>query len=244
MNDIKLPFIISVIGPKRTGKTTFIKKWLDQALLDHFRYVVLFSPTAELSSDFTDLQDDNRITLIMKTKSSEFESSAEKLFDKLETLKKTDGFAPPTLLILDDCGTDPILNANSTLDKYCIRHRHAELSILAVGHSLRGTCGLPKAFRSQMDMAILFNPNSMSELETILKEVLFSEHQQIARRKAVEVYSEDYNFIVWRPAATYYEKLMINFTEPLIPLGDPLTEISRPSKMRGKRRRKNGSSTS
>lgn len=216
MDDIKLPFIISVIGPKRTGKTTFINKWLDQTLLKHFRYVVLFSPTAELSGDFNALLHDDRVRVIVKTRSEDFPGTAKDLFERLEHLKKEQGFAPPTLLILDDCGTDPIMNKDSVLDRYCIRHRHAELSILAVGHALRGTCGLPKSFRSQIDMAILFNPNSMSELETILKEVLFSEHQATARRRAVEVFSEDYNYIVWRPAASYYDKLKINFDEPLI----------------------------
>ena len=56
----------------------------------------------------------------------------------------------------------------------------------------------------------------MSELETILKEVLFSEHIKEAKRKAIEAFSEPYNYIVWEPAATYFDKLKINFTDPLV----------------------------
>lgn len=216
MDKIKHPFIISVVGPKRTGKTYFINKLLRDHLLDKFRYVVIFSPTAELSGDFDDVMEDRRATFIKKCDTKEYEECARKLFDQLEGLKKSEGKAPNTLLILDDCGTDPILNANSVLDKYSIRHRHASLSILAVGHSLRGTCGLPKAFRQQLDMAIFFNPTSMSEMEAILKEVLFSQHLKAARQRAVEVFNEDYNFIVWTPSAPYKRKLMINFTDPLI----------------------------
>ena len=187
MENIKIPFIISIIGPKRTGKTTFLKKWLNTALLKKFRYIILLSPTAKLSGDFEELADNDTVHFIMKSDPSKFADTSKALFDRLEQLKTREGRAPPTLLILDDCGTDAIMNQNSILDKYCIRHRHSELSILAVGHSLRGTCGLPKSFRSQMDMAILFNPNSMSELETIFKEVLFSEHLKEAKRKAIEV---------------------------------------------------------
>lgn len=229
MDNIKLPFIITVIGPKRTGKTTFIKKWLDEVLLDKFKYVILFSPTAELSSDFSTIAQDERVHFIMKCDSSDFADCAKNLFERLETLKKGEGHAPPTLLILDDCGTDPIMQQNSILDKYCIRHRHSELSILAVGHSLRGTCGIPKAFRSQIDMAILFNPNSMSEMETILKEVLFSSDLKTAKQKAVEAFSEPYNFIVWKPSAPYYDKLTINFEDPLV---SKTTQTKKTSKKR------------
>jgi len=181
-----------------------------------FRYVIIFSPTAELSGDFDEIIEDKRATFIKKCDSEDFAKCAKALFEKLEKLKLGEGEAPPTLLILDDCGSDPILNANSPLDKYSIRHRHAGLSILAVGHSLRGTCGLPKALRQQVDYSVFFNPTSMSEMEAILKEVLFSQHLKAARAKAVDVFSEPYNYIVWTPSAPYRDKLMINFETPLI----------------------------
>ena len=216
MDALKPPFIMSVVGPKRTGKTTFIKNLLKDHLLQHFKYVIIFSPTAELSGDFDEIANDKRSTFIKKTKTEDFGNCAKSLFERLETLKLDDGQAPNTLLLLDDCGTDPILNANSMLDKYSIRHRHAGLSILAVGHSLRGTCGLPKALRQQVDVAVFFNPSSMSEMEAILKEVLFSQHLKAAKQKAVEVFGQPYNYIAWIPAAPYFQKLLINFETPLV----------------------------
>jgi hypothetical protein len=56
----------------------------------------------------------------------------------------------------------------------------------------------------------------MSELETILKEVLFSTHLKQAREKAVELFTIPYNYLVWTPAAPYFDKLTMNFTERLV----------------------------
>lgn len=221
---IRSPFIMTVTGPKRTGKTTFIRDLVKQNLSKEFRYIIVMSATCDLSGDFDFVKEipAARYSIV----DSSFTDKCAAILEKLEA-KQRNGMQQKTLLILDDLATDPILNPKSILDSYCIRHRHVGLSIIVVGHALRGTCGLPKALRSQIDYNIIFNPASMTEMETILKEALMNNDLREAKNKIKEVFSVPYNFIMYEPAKPYYEKMMINAKTPLI---SPNGENKRTSK--------------
>jgi hypothetical protein len=171
------------------------------------------SATADLSGDFEFIKEIPavRYTII----SSSFTQRCASMFEELES-KQRDGAGRKTLLILDDLATDPILNPKSVLDSYCIRHRHVGLSLIVVGHALRGTCGLPKALRSQIDYNIIFNPASMTEMETILREAVMNHDITQAKKRIIDVFSVPYNFLIYEPAKPYYQKMMINGNIPLI----------------------------
>jgi len=138
-----------------------------------------------------------------------------RLTRRLEELQEN-GEAPNTLLVVDDLATHPILNPNSILDKYVIRHRHAKLSMMIVGHSLRGVCGLPKAMRSQIDYNIMFNPASVTEMTTLIKECVFSDDFKKVLANVKDLFSTKYNYMVFEPAAVYSMKLVDNFGRSML----------------------------
>lgn len=223
---------MTVTGPKRVGKTTFIRELLKKCLLDEFEYVVVMTPTGQLSGDFDFLDEQRKAKYIVNTDPSDFEDMALQLFQKQEELQLKNKQAPRTLVILDDCATNKILRERSVLDKYIIRHRHAQLSFLIVGHSLRGVCGLPKSIRMQIDYNIIFNPASMSELETILKEAILPVHLKGTKERVVAAFQQPYNYIVYQPAERYSHRLLLNWKKPMIYLPGNSNEKSRRKKQK------------
>jgi hypothetical protein len=105
---------------------------------------------------------------------------------------------------------------NSILDRYSIQHRHVNLSILAVGHSFRGIGGLPKTLRLQVDYGVFFSPASVTELETIVKDVSFASDRDELLARARDVFKKKYNFIVFQPSAPLSRRLLVNFKTPLM----------------------------
>ena len=197
---------------------------IQNQLLDVFKYIIVISPTNELSNDFSFLKDQKKAQY--KICNGQFETVVERLTHRLENLQREcnqserpdltishetltplQTEAPPTLLVVDDCATDPILNRGSILDRYMIRHRHCKLSAIIVGHSLRGVCGLPKATRSQTDYNIIFNPSGMRELYDILRECLFPEDLKFALKRVRDIFDVKYAYLIYEPAAIYDQKL-------------------------------------
>jgi hypothetical protein len=169
--------------------------------------VIVFSPTAQLSKDFDFLDDQTSTKFIVYQ--GGFKEEFLKLTQRLEELQLAKK-APETLLVVDDLATNPILRQDSVIDKYAIRHRHARLSMMVVGHSLRGVCGLPKSLRSQIDYNILFNPASMTELYTLIKECVFPRDIKTVVLNTEALFSTLYNYMIFEPAAVYERKLVDN----------------------------------
>lgn len=211
------PFVLTVTGPKRAGKTHFLRALLKQQLIERFRYIVVLCPSLHLSGDYKFLKEQPYAQYILKHNPDEFSETCTKLFNKIESMK-LEGKSLQTLLLMDDCATRSILNNNSVVDKYIIMHRHSNLSMIIVGHSLRGVTGLPKGIRLTIDYNVIFKPASMLELETILKESLFSEDVKAAKLATRRVFNDKYNYIVHIPAATYNNTLLVNFKIPLLDL--------------------------
>lgn len=215
MDKVRPEFIMTVTGPKRAGKTTFIREFMKDHLIDIFPYIVVMCPTLKLNHDFDFLRDQNNAKYMFVDNG--FSQTCRDIFERMEFLKERDGDeTPQTLLILDDCATNKIMSQNSVLDKYCIRHRHANISLLIVAHSYRGVCGLPKSLRSQIDYNVIFNPASITEVDTILKDCVFSEEVRVIRKKVKKIFSTKYNYIVYQPAEIYSRKLLLNWETPLI----------------------------
>lgn len=221
--ELVTPFVMTIVGPKRVGKTTFIRTLLTKNLLQKCKHVVVFSKTAHLSRDFDWLESHPGITSTIfapgKTPDSDetidYAEIAKRLFKRLITLLQTEGTCPSVLLILDDLAADPIMSEASPVVKECITHRHINMSMICVGHAYRGAIGIPKAMRLQIDYCIFFNPSSMKELEDVLKDTLFSTDVKTAIQEVREILTVPFNYIVYKPAAAYSEKLLINFKEPL-----------------------------
>jgi hypothetical protein len=224
MDDLRMPFIMTVTGPKWAGKTTFITGLVKDYIMKRLDFVIVFCPTCQLNDDYGFIKEQYKVpyTIIVK----KFDDNMEELIKGLEELyseninEDDDEFMrrekKEILMILDDCGTDPILERHSSLAKYCIKHRHISLSVIVVGHSFRGDVGVPKSIRSQMDYAVFFKPASIKELHSILEDSLFKDELKVARDKCREIFSEKYKYIVYIPSNTYQKTILINFEEPLL----------------------------
>jgi len=251
IENLKLPFIMMVTGPKRTGKTTFIRNLFKEGILKEIDYVVVMAPTLHLNGDFDFLKEQKEMKYMMFHENFEFQ--VEKLFQRMEQLaegrlaklreleekklkptepvkedlrpgdvsvavpRDTDvPHVPNTLLVLDDCATNSILSRASILDAYSIRHRHSNISMIVVGHNFKGVAGLPKAIRTQIDYNVIFNPSSISELETIIRDCLFKEDAKIAIENTKVVFNELYNYIIYTAAEVYNRRLLTNKGEMMI----------------------------
>ena len=225
MDEIKPQFVLTVTGPKESGKTTWLRELIQDHLLDMFPKIIVMSPTLDLSGDFDFLREQEKSEFFLSEDPSEYDEQMQEIINTQRFLIERDK-ADNVLIVLDDCATESICKQNSILDKFCIRHRHYLISLIIVGHKFRGNCGLPTGLRSQINSNIIFNPSSMSELELLLKEAVLSDHLKEAKKRAVEVFSSKFNYIVFTPSNVYFKRLMINYEEPLLSGGRTKEEES------------------
>ena len=210
-----MPFVMAVTGPKRSGKTTLVRNMITDYFLDKFNTIVVLAPTLRRSKDYEFLRNQKKANFYLQDKRECFGTDIQKVFKKCDDLADQ-GKECHILLILDDCGTDRIMDQRGFLDEYSIQHRHSNLSILIVAHSLRGAGGQPKTLRLQNDYNIIFSPASMVELNQILKDCLLPVDVAHATRNIIKVFSEKYNYVVYQSAETYPRKMLVNFKIPLL----------------------------
>jgi len=215
MESIQPQFIITVTGPKGSGKTTWLRTFVADYMLDLFPRIIVMSPTIELNEDFEFLKHQDKSEYFFEGDPENFENILQQAID-LQFEEVTTRHSKNLLVILDDCATEDICRDRSVLDAFAIRHRHYKISFIIVGHKFQGTCGLPRSLRSQINRNIIFNPASMSEPEILLKEALLSDHVKEAKKKALEVFSTKYNYIVFTPSEVYNRRLLVNFETPLL----------------------------
>ncbi len=215
METIQPQFIITVTGPKGSGKTTWLRSFVAEYMLDMFPRIIVMSPTIELNRDFDFLKHQDKSEYFFEGDPANFESILQQAID-LQFDEVTTRYSKNLLVILDDCATESICRDRSVLDAFAIRHRHYKISFIIVGHKFQGTCGLPRSLRSQINRNIIFNPASMSELEILLKEALLSDHVKDAKKRALEVFSTKYNYLVFTPSEIYNRRLLVNFEIPLL----------------------------
>jgi len=183
-------WILSLVGPRRSGKSVRLKKLLKTELKGRFlaKNVFIICPTLDLNDDYKDFSNVKKFSNVDK-------GLIEKIIDqqtkniKMYGIEKT----PEVLLILDDCADSNILSFKGVLDTLAIRGRHMKINVIITSQRLSA---ISRTIRLNTDIWYLYSPYNFSELEQFLHEFIPSQYKKSAIRRVLEYFSEPYRYII------------------------------------------------
>ena len=187
--DLKIPFIFSLIGPRGSGKSTLVKRFLNEQFIYKFQYIAILSPSLHLNTDFDFMEDYSNVYLFHNN----FKSVINEIINTMENYKTKDKSSKiQTLIILDDCLTENNVLRFKGLELLATRGRHMNISIVVTSQILK--C-ISNKIRENSDYILSFGSNSYSELEKFLGENFSKLDLKNIRLKLKEIFSQKYNFI-------------------------------------------------
>lgn len=222
MNDIKPHFNMVVSGATQSGKTYLTKQLLKHQLLKLFDYIIILSPTGNISHDWDEpyLKENHnpkKGKVIQK-----FESDFQAVIQEVIATKKKllqhhpRHKVPDTLIILDDLAGDKILRLGGFLDKISVSTRHYNVSMMILVQKITA---VPRTFRVNTKYMVLFNATNFSELERFVVEYVPKRFQKILYSHIEEIFNEPYNFIFCNNFATQVKnRLYLNGIDNLYEL--------------------------
>jgi hypothetical protein len=182
-------FFLSVIGPRRSGKSVLIKKLLKENLKNRFKKnnVIIICPTMEFNNDYDDFKEAQKFSIIDNTLVSE-------LIDEQSRLIKTygKGRTPSVLLILDDCADSNLMSFRGIMDTIAIKGRHMKISCILTSQRLSA---VSRTIRLNSDYMIIYSPYNISEVQQFLNEYCMKEYQKNLSNIMIDVFREPYQFI-------------------------------------------------
>lgn len=155
------PFLISILAPVKSGKTTTIVNIvLNPALYRKaWSKVFLISPTARVDETFAPLIADPVATAHVPASPKEFEAAIASVIAAVG-----DG-DEPSVLVVDDCVN--LIGGTSAFLGLCTRYRHLKLSIIVATQYFKA---LPPVVRSNTSMFLVFRLTNEKELLAWLEE--------------------------------------------------------------------------
>ena len=199
MIDLQLPSNILIAGSTRSGKTHLTKKILDSGVLAKTDYLIIFSPTANISGDWDKYRlNDNpkygRVIQIFDDVSAFNSILMEMISSQKELLKHhSKNEIPSIIIILDDCLNTNILRQRGLIDQFSVSSRHYNMSMFILVQKIRGA---PKTLRLNCAYFILFSCSNFLELQTALEEFVPRKFRKNIEKHIVEIYNIPYNYIL------------------------------------------------
>jgi len=163
-------FSCAIYGQRRTGKTTILRDLIYQ-LRDRFDIVIVFSVTADLykTTDYSFVPENNFVYgldekfiegMITKRRNYILQGHDKKKLDRM-------------LFLLDDVISEKNVFHSKTLSSLFVLGRHALISVVVL---TQHTSGINPTIRKNLDLSIVFYPESSASREVISKEYLSLKH--------------------------------------------------------------------
>lgn len=182
-------FMMTLVGARRSGKSTLIKKLLKGDLKDRFieENIFIICPTIDLNDDFADFKFARKFA----------KPEPELIYDIMAEQKfnlKNYGKArtPEVLIIFDDCADNNILRFGSVMDTLAVRGRHFKINVMVSSQRLRAVSATA---RDNSDYFVFFSPYNMLELEKFIEEYVLKQDRRETMKKMEQVFEKPYEFI-------------------------------------------------
>lgn len=220
--DIRIPFIMSIVGQTHSGKSVLTRKLLKGELKNKFDYIFIMSPTIDLSKDWdADFKEsprgDDRISPCIThiSDSNEFTPRLKEIFDKQEGIIKTykKHEVPEVLIILDDVASEKVFHHNGFLDKKSISSRHYHISLLLISQKISS---IGRCLRLQTSYFIVFSSFNYTESERFISEYVPKKYQAVLMRELENIFNEPWNFVVCNNnEVKIFDRLWLNGKEKI-----------------------------
>lgn len=182
--------MMTIIGARRSGKSTLIKKLLKEVILKKIKEenVFIICPTIKLDNNWDDFDEARKFD---KADSSIIQAIIEEQeFNILTYGKKR---TPEVLIILDDCADNNILRFGGVIDTLAVKGRHYKINVIISSQRLSA---VSRTARLNSDYMIFFSPYNMSELEQLCEQYVLKQNRKECMEKIQKVFETPYEFIV------------------------------------------------
>ena len=186
--EFKIPFSMTIVSRRNCGKTHLMEYLTDNFLQNKlFDYVILFSETAHLSGDFSDILDKKCIL-------SDFnEESIDKICkfqEKQKKLKKE----KQALIIIDDSISCVGHSFQKLVNKLFSKGRHWNISIVLINQYIKNV--VSTVVRSNIDY-LLYSVNSTTVLEYLYELVIYDGNKKDFVKWSQDN-TKDFQFIMYK----------------------------------------------
>jgi len=182
-------FVITMVAPRRKGKSYLIKHMLKNGLMDDFDRIKIFARSSDSNSDYDEFRDEKDVEIYADFTQQDIEDiflEQEKCTKSVKrSLDSSEWECPRTLLILDDVIDSGILNFKGIVDRVAERGRHIGLSLILTSQRLRA---VSPSIRMNSDYFIIFATSMIAELEKFLEEYVFRVERPILISKLRQLF--------------------------------------------------------
>jgi hypothetical protein len=218
-------FVMTLVAPRRSGKSWFIKSMLKQPeFLERFDHIVIMCPSLKYNDDYAEFmdRDDELFTFIGDPTKAILEDLFNQQCDAKERVraqermlnKKKSGPSalpeddllecPKTLVILDDMIDSGLMNFHGACDKFAERGRHIDFCLILTSQR---NSAVSRSVRINSDLFVIFCPYSISEIEQFLEQFVSRGQKKVIRKALDEIFNEKYQFVLLDNAQTTGKKL-------------------------------------
>lgn len=203
-------FFMSLIGARRSGKSTLMKELLRKDLKNRFREedVFIFCPSIDLNDDFAELNKAHKYPV-------PDQAIIYAILEEQEHNIKTYGKdrTPEILIIFDDCADNKIIQFGGAIDKLAVRGRHYKICVIV---SSQRMSALSRTARLNSDYFLVFSPYNLSETEQMLEQYVLKQDRKKYMKAFQEYWDEPFVFVlVDNSERSQKKKLKLGFNEVL-----------------------------
>lgn len=193
-NNFLSGMMMSLVGARRSGKSTLIKKLLKENIIGKSRdkikeeNVFIICPTINLDDGWNEFPTAKKYenpdpTIIQAIIN-------EQLYNIGNYGKKR---TPEVLVILDDCADNNILRFGGIIDTLAVRGRHYKINVIV---SSQRMSAISRTVRLNSDYLIFFSPYNLSELEQVAEQYFLKQDRKEYMKKIQQIFETPFNFLV------------------------------------------------
>jgi len=264
---LKEPFIVSVFGPRKSGKSFAMRMWLHKKFAKHFDEIHVLCNSLNYNRDYDEFrkagykykkkflwypdpkiddlekifeeQSSEKASFINFQRGDELVYMMKKMAKKRKRLDYPDEVENPTmtfqrepfgfypidigvepeskrlidrpkkmkkvLVVLDDVVDSGVLRYHTEIDKYAMRGRHVEVSLISASQRIAPTS---INVRDNSDMMILFSPSTVQEMESLIDKFIPTNNKKVVRFRVAQTFNVKYDFVLVDNIETKpYEKI-------------------------------------
>lgn len=182
-------------GPRRSGKSSLMKKVLRSKMIDIYDNIYILSPSLDCNGDYDEFAEEKTITLISEPTPDHINAifSQQKRLKQAQRTNPDGGICPSTLVILDDIIDSHLVQNFGVVDKLAERGRHIDIGVFILVQKLSAAS---RSIRLNADLMFMFAPFSISETEQFLEQFVSRANKKAMYALLEDLFQYPYIFLI------------------------------------------------
>lgn len=203
MFEFKENCVVSIIGPRGSGKSFLNKKLLTSEFND-FDTIIIFCPSLDVNDDYygRELTQMENIYYVNDFNEDDLEAVFQDQYRckksvvanrRNKILQRQQLECPRLLVVMDDVIDSGVIRFGGVVDKYAERGRHIDITCLICTQRMSA---LSRSVRINSDYIFLFAPFSISEIERFCEEFVSRSQRKSLHAALDQVYKIPHEFVM------------------------------------------------